>query len=408
VPDPGDASYEDNLDRAVGLAFYHPDKRCMLLADEVAELTRANLVNEHVPTRYTLHDLLRAYAAELAEAGEADERTAAVHRLLDHYAHAAHTGAMRLNPSRDPIPAMQIGPGVNPEALPDHQTALAWFASEHRVLLAAIECAAGLGLDNHTWRLSWALTDFLDRRGHWYDWVAAHTTALQATERLGERGNLALAHRSLARGLIKLRRHDEADPHLHRSLRIYRELNDPVGQARVHLDLSESLQQQNRMAEAVNHAELALTLSTAAGDRVGQARSLNDLGWCQSLLGNYEQALTYCTQAVSQLAQAGDRRREANAWDGLGYAHQKLGHNKQACTCYHQSLRLYRDLGDRYAEATVLTGLGEAHHAADDPDSARDAWQQALKILSELDHPDAEGVRRKLHPIHHRMAGSDR
>ena len=35
----------------------------------LAELARAHLVNEHRPGRYTLHDLLRAYAAELGRNG---------------------------------------------------------------------------------------------------------------------------------------------------------------------------------------------------------------------------------------------------------------------------------------------------------------------------------------------------
>ena len=45
---------------------------------------------------------------------------------------------------------------------------------------------------------------------------------------------------------------------------------------------------------------------------------------------------------------------------------------------------------------TILTHLGDTHHAAGDPDAARDAWQQALTILDDLDHPDAAQVRAKL------------
>jgi hypothetical protein len=55
----------------------------------LAELTRVHLLAEHVPGRYALRDLLRAYARELACAqdGESD-RQAAVHRILDHYERA--------------------------------------------------------------------------------------------------------------------------------------------------------------------------------------------------------------------------------------------------------------------------------------------------------------------------------
>ncbi|MEU6220798.1 BTAD domain-containing putative transcriptional regulator [Streptomyces sp. NPDC047022] len=51
----------------------------------LAELCRANLLTEQAPGRYALHDLLRAYAAELALAEEdADTRRVAVHRVVDH------------------------------------------------------------------------------------------------------------------------------------------------------------------------------------------------------------------------------------------------------------------------------------------------------------------------------------
>ena len=39
----------------------------------LAELARAHLLTEHRPGRYAFHDLLRAYATELAQADDSDE-----------------------------------------------------------------------------------------------------------------------------------------------------------------------------------------------------------------------------------------------------------------------------------------------------------------------------------------------
>jgi hypothetical protein len=51
-----------------------------------------HLLAEHVPGRYALHDLLRAYACELACAQDSEsDRQAAVRRVLDHYLHTAHS-----------------------------------------------------------------------------------------------------------------------------------------------------------------------------------------------------------------------------------------------------------------------------------------------------------------------------
>jgi hypothetical protein len=74
----------------------------------LTELVNANLVNERVPGRYTFHDLLRAYAAELLrqhadEGRTADEGQSATRRLLDHYLHTASAAALMIYAHRDPI-----------------------------------------------------------------------------------------------------------------------------------------------------------------------------------------------------------------------------------------------------------------------------------------------------------------
>src|SRR6266540_1819890 len=61
----------------------------------MAELARSHLVNEHTPGRYTFHDLLRAYAAELAHTHDPEpERRKTLHRVLDHYVHTAYAAAI--------------------------------------------------------------------------------------------------------------------------------------------------------------------------------------------------------------------------------------------------------------------------------------------------------------------------
>lgn len=74
----------------------------------LAELTRAHLIAEHLPGRYAVHDLLRAYAAEQARATDSDaERHQASHRALDYYLHtAAHAVPARRPPRRSQDPPL--------------------------------------------------------------------------------------------------------------------------------------------------------------------------------------------------------------------------------------------------------------------------------------------------------------
>src|SRR5262249_22060884 len=79
----------------------------------LAELTRASLLVEHIPGRYTFHDLLRAYATDLAHTTDLDQqRHDATLRMLDHYLHTADTADRLLNPTEDPLAPTPPQPGV--------------------------------------------------------------------------------------------------------------------------------------------------------------------------------------------------------------------------------------------------------------------------------------------------------
>ena len=369
-----------------------PEVRSLL-----GELTRANLLIEHVPGRYAFHDLLRAYATDLAHRLDSDQqRHAAMHRVLDHYLHTAYAADRLLYPARDPIALTPPQPGTIPEHPTDLQQALDWFTAEHPVLLAAVDHAAAIGFDTHIWQMAWTVANFLDRRGHWHDQAAAEQAAVAAAGRLADPAAQASAHRSLALVYIRLGRLDDASNHLRHALDLYAQAGDRVGQAHTHLNLGPVWRRRGRPVEALHHARQALDLFRAADHRQGQAHALNSVGWFHALLGDHPQALTHCQQALTLLQELDDRPGQAHTWDSLGYAHHHLGSHDQAITCYQHALNLYRDLGDRYYEATILTHLGDIHHTTGDPRAARDAWQNALTILNQLDHPDAQAVRVKL------------
>jgi tetratricopeptide (TPR) repeat protein len=363
----------------------------------LAELTGAHLILEHLPHRYTLHDLLRAYAEEQTPTGHAaDDGREAVHRLLDHYVHTAHAADRLLDPVRDPIVLVEPRPGVTPEHLTDKSSARAWFSAEHAVLLAALDHAVSTGFHAHAWQLAWSLVTFLDWQGHWRDYIATQRAALTAAERLGDMPAQALSHRHLARAYGFLGRLDEAQVELQHALEVYGRSDDRVGQGHTHLNLAWLRERQRRHADSLEHARLALDLYVAAGYRRGQAMALTATGWSKTQLGAHREALAACEQALPIFQELGDDAIEAATWDTLGYVHHHLGHHSEAAACYRRGIALYRDLGDRYLEADTLTHLGDTEHAASHTSAARDAWRQALTILDELGHPDADDVRDKI------------
>jgi len=63
--------------------------------------------------------------------------------------------------------------------------ALTWFAQEYPGLLRAVELATARGLDEHAWRLPWALVTYFDLQGRWRPFKATQNLALAAAQRLG-------------------------------------------------------------------------------------------------------------------------------------------------------------------------------------------------------------------------------
>ena len=361
------------------------------------ELTRASLLREDSVDRFALHDLLRVYAAELADTKESpDQRQAAIHRMADHYVHTAHTASLVIYPNREEITLTPPLPGVLPEDITTYQQAMAWCEAEHRVLLAIVSRAAEAGLDTHAWQLPTSLTIFLSRRGHWDSLPAIHQTGLAAALRLGDLKAQAIAHRSLGYAFSLLRQYEEAQSHFMHAIDLFRQLGDRPGEARAHHGLSGPLNGQGRYKDGLDHSLQALGLFQAMGDRRYQATVLNNIGFFHAQLGEYQQALDFCRQALALHTELGDWESEGYTWNSLGLAHQHLGHHDEAVDCYSRALAISRQAGDRPNQAAHLADLGDAHHAAGNPMAAREAWQQALEILDDLQHPSAGKVRDKL------------
>ena len=363
----------------------------------LTKLTRASLLAEPAPGRYAFHDLLRAYATELATATDTPaDRQAATTRMLDHYLHTAARAARLRNQAKEPVALAPPRPGAAPEQPADDRQALAWFEAEHQVLLAALTLAAESGFDTHAWQLPWAMESFLQPRGHWLEWAAAQRTALAAATRLGDTAAQALSGRLLAKACTDLRDNDQALDHFASGLTLYHRLGNRLGEARSHQGLGVLAQRQGRYADALGHAEQALRLCQAIGDKASEAEALNDVGWYHGLLSDYQQARAFCRQALTLSAEAGHRRLEGCVWDSVGYAEHHLGNLAEAAACYQRALSLFREVGDRFDEAETLTHLGDTRHAAGEQAQTREAWQQALAILDDLQHPHAGQVRDKL------------
>jgi DNA-binding SARP family transcriptional activator len=134
-----------------------PTSRAARLLDRLA---RGHLVGEHTRDRYTLHDLLRLYAADRAARDGTLDRRAALNRLYDHYLRGVRAAASRLHPhARPPVPEPTADHTADHAAA--HIEALAWLDAELLNLMAAISHAAAHGPHDMASQLADALRGYL-------------------------------------------------------------------------------------------------------------------------------------------------------------------------------------------------------------------------------------------------------
>ncbi|WP_404974432.1 BTAD domain-containing putative transcriptional regulator [[Kitasatospora] papulosa] len=361
------------------------------------ELTRLHLLTEHSPGRYLFHDLLRAYAADLVRTSEPPaERGDALERLYDHFLHRAHAAAVLVQPQWPAVTPVPRLPANSGEHVRDADTALAWFAAEHQVLLRTVAQAERHGFEAYSWQLAWALTAYLAPHGLWQDQRVVQETALAAAERAGDPAGQAMACRLLARAESRLGDLGAAESRLRRSLDLYARLGDATGQAQTLHNYVELCYMDGRLAEALRHGDDALRLYRLSGNRDGEARTLNAIGWLHAAEGDYERAIESCSQALARQRHAGDRNGQAATLDSLGFAYHHLARHDRAVTSYEEAVVLFRASADRYHEAETLVRLGETLLATGDTRRAEDVWRRAAVIFDALGDPEADSVRERL------------
>lgn len=368
-----------------------------------AVLARAHLIHPTRPGRYGMHDLLRAYGAQLARAedGEAGVR-AALTRLFDGHLATAAAAADTLYPAekhRRPRVAAAAVPIASVGAADD---AVAWLDAELATSVDISGYTATQGWPTYTTRLAAVLFRYLENAGQYAHALAVHGHALDAAESTGDRAGEALARTGLGSIHWRLGRYGEAAEHQRRGLALFRRSGDRLGEARVLMNLGNIEEHQGRYGPATGHFRGALDRFREVGDRVGEAAALSDLGLVDWRLGRYEQAAGSHREALKLFRDLADGTGEAAALTNLGLVHDSRGDFEQAADHQRQALRLTRELGDRVGEAVASTNLGDLDTRLGRCGTAAGHHRHALGVFQQIGHRFGEayalnGLGRALH-----------
>jgi tetratricopeptide (TPR) repeat protein len=338
-------------------------------------LERAHLVQRGRDGRYHMHDLLRAYAAELgAEHPEAREATT---RLLDHYlrtATAAMDALFPLDSDRGPE-----APGMDPGA------ALAWLDAERANLVAACVRAGRDGWPRHCFELARTLWRYLDAHAHYQDALAVHAAALDVATPGSRECAQALSDLGIANW--RLGRCETALDLLSQAVPI---LEGTPEQVRVLANLGIVYEQLGRYQESLEYNQLAVEAYREQGDGRREAGALGNLGVIYWRLGRHGEAIECHEQAAAAARELGDARLEGYTRANLGLVYQEMGRYPEAVRSHHLALESARRFGDRRAEADTLSGLGVTFARMRRFDESIRHLELALGIAGELGHRGLE------------------
>ncbi|MEO3750183.1 BTAD domain-containing putative transcriptional regulator [Streptomyces sp. B6B3] len=355
-------------------------------------LLRAHLVDQVAGSRYQPHDLLRAYAAELAADTEGPvEREAALGRLLEYYLATASAAMDVLVPHEAHRRPKLSSPGFGGfpfEAPPltSHDHAMRWLDAERANLLEATRH----GDDAYTIAVAQTIWRYLDIGGHSLEMLALCTRELQAAETLGDplaeanaRTHLALARNQLGQG-------DECVmAHLQRAVDAYERAGEPELQALATNNLGIVLVRNGELAEAAGRFERALELNGPTGPWTLRRAARVNLAYCLKGLGRYEEALRTNEAALVLCQENGDQTNEANVNVGIAEVHHLVGRGDKAREHALRALELARRTGYRGVESDSVRLLGVLCRDQGDHEQAVRYQDEALALARAVGHTDS-------------------
>jgi DNA-binding SARP family transcriptional activator/Tfp pilus assembly protein PilF len=349
----------------------------------LARLQRASLLqlNGH---RYGMHDLLRAYARELAAAQypgrDCDE---ALTRLFDFYRAAAAAAMDVLYPAEaHRRPRVDRAATVVPD-MPGDAEARAWLDAERANLVAVVVHCVSQGRPRHATDLARTLFRYLMNGSHLPQATIIYDHALQAARASADIAAEAEALNGLGGiGIMKGRFREAADMY-EAALERYRQCGDLTGRTRVLHNLGNIEMQLNNHQAAASYYRRAIGAAEDAGDSLGAVRALADLAAAETELGSYEEAAEHLRRALPVLRQAQDQFYEAEALERTGDLGLRRGRLAEAAGFFEQALALYRRLDHPTGLASALGSLGEVSLLRGEYERATSHLRRALDLFRE-------------------------
>jgi tetratricopeptide (TPR) repeat protein len=359
-------------------------------------LSAAHLITETSQDWFTMHDLVRLHAREVAFAELTQAEAFAVGaRVLEYYCVVSDRARRLIRPPADSL-APSLCSLVATPRLENRAHALAWFERERGNLISVLRGAHAGAFHTRVWQLARLQLDFLATHCPWEDWRTSHELGLAAAKAAGDRNGEALMHHGLGLLYGRLGEHERALAEHEACRKLAEGDGDLPVVALGSAHAASALFHLSRHDEAVALSRQALALYRLLGDRYRQAQPLSTLGELARLSGDYEASLAYNQQALHIYQQYDDQERQAWVRVHLGETNRAAGWLDHAEACFTEAVRLSRVSGTALREGYAVRGLGDVYLDRGDKHAARAVWEEALRSFGHIGTPWVASVRARL------------
>ncbi|HEX8867508.1 MAG TPA: BTAD domain-containing putative transcriptional regulator [Lentzea sp.] len=339
------------------------------------------LVQSQSLGRYSLHDLLRAYAAELCE----DDGAAAL-RMTEWYVHTLEN-ATKFDAAVVLVQAGEVVSGVVPREFSSWFDTLVWRREEWANMKAVMFAAIARGwqrlahlfpvhlfkyvlmqpaLISEAAEMLEAVVTFGSRREQGLarsklatlyehlerldDALRTYDEAMPLIREAGEQYSEAGTLINMSALYKKLGRHDEALAYNLQGLNIAAEHDYVYLEVGAQTNQVVRLIEFGRPAEALPHAERSEELAARIGDEYLKLRVRANRAALSVALGRYTEGLLELETVQHGIAQLNDAGTEAVVLGQKGLALKHLGRRDEAAAAMQRAVQLWRDLGDARAD----------------------------------------------------------
>jgi transcriptional regulator with XRE-family HTH domain/tetratricopeptide (TPR) repeat protein len=252
-------------------------------------LVRAHLLHRTGPDRFAMHDLLRLYAAKVANATDSDQdRRECSLALFEHYLDTAYAALTQVELA-DMTTRPQVRTGAAAPKFASREVAQAWLEAELPNLVAVARAATTAKEYAIAPTLSTMVGRYTALRGHHVEGLAIHDCALEAARASG----------------------------------------DDAAQARTLALLGSSFGHQGQHAAAADVLRQAIELARASADLRAEALAASNFALAQLHLGDHTEALDWFALAIEVSRACGDFDRAAMVLCNRGFYLSSIGRYRE-------------------------------------------------------------------------------